>query len=163
VDAAKYAHELKLPITRVMTGFFIDTIFLPWFHIDLAHNKASIVGDGNQPVSFTHRKDVGRLLTQLILDDSKEEVIRTGTETKTLNEAFAVYEQIKKSKLQITKETVQAVQERVKQPGMGMMAMAVDCLRMAIAEGKASNKPPLYTGNLKNFITLSDYFSSLSN
>ena len=144
----------------------MDTFFLPWFGIDLKKGKASIVGDGTQPVSFTHRHDVARLLTQLILDDDdvkeKEVIVRLGSLTKPLNDVFSLYEALKKCKVDVTKESVVEVKERMKQVGTDVWSKAIDSLRMAIAEGGGWNRPPLYTGNLKDFISLSYYFSNLS-
>jgi nucleoside-diphosphate-sugar epimerase len=145
----------------VFTGFFIDTFFLPWFGIDLKEKKATIVGDGSQPVSFTHRKDVGKLVTQLILKDQCAAIVRTGPETKTLNEAFKLFEQVKGAKLDIVKESISDVKKRNDKPEGDFMKKAVDSLKIIIAEGNAQNKQPIYSGGLDKFITLKEYFESV--
>jgi len=162
IEAAKYAETIGLPTCRVMTGFFIDTFFLPWFGIDLENSKGNIVGDGNKPVSFTHRKDVGRLIAQLIIKNEFQPVVRTGPETKTPNEAFAIYEGIKHVKLNITRESIPEVKKKINDDSKGdVMEKAIDSLKMLIAEGYALNKQPLYNGNLPKFITVKEYFEKI--
>ena len=144
-----------------MNGFFIDTFFLPWFGVDLKQKKAKIVGDGSQPVSFTHRKDVGRLMAQMILNNEFAPVIRLGPETKTLNEAFKMYEDMKKVKIDMVREPVPAVKSRVQKAEGDQMDRAVDALKIIIAEGNGLNKKPLYDGKLGNFITIKEYFEKV--
>lgn len=143
-----------------MSGFFIDTFFLPWFGVDLPNRKAVIVGDGNQPASFTHRKDVGKSVAKLILKDNcKEEVIRLESEAMTLNNAFKLYEQIKVVKLDLTYDPINEVKKRIASESTDIWAKAIDALRLAIAEGLGKNSSPIYPSI--NPISIKDYFNNL--
>ena len=139
----------------------MDTYFLPWFGVDLKQKKATIVGDGNQPASFTHRKDVSRLIAQLILNNEFAPVVRLGPETKTLNEAFKLYEDVKRVKIDMVREPVPEVKSRIQKPEGDAMKKAIDSLKMIIADGYAANKKPIYDGRLDKFITMKEYFEKV--
>ena len=57
--------------TIISTGFFTDMLFAPFFGFDFANKKVTIVGEGNTPISFTHRKDVGRVVVATLKNPTK--------------------------------------------------------------------------------------------
>jgi len=92
VNIQKAIKESGLEYTFFYTGFFIDYIFQPFFGFDLEKKCVKIVGEGNAPVSFTHRADVAKYIVQSLLhpEKSRNKEVRLASTTVSLNEVVEV-------------------------------------------------------------------------
>lgn len=63
--------------------------------MDMAENTASIPGDGNTPVTFTHSSDVGRFVATIVNIDKWDRISVIVGGKMALNEAVKLAEAVK--------------------------------------------------------------------
>ena len=159
VETADYCKSIGLRTVRVMSGFFIDTFFLPWFGFDAEKGTAVVVGDGNTKFSLTHRKDVGRFVAQIIADQDFHDIVSLSAQELTINEAFAAWEKANGKKLQVTYEDLGAVEKRVL-TAADPWVKTIDGLKLAIGKGFGLNTKNVIKPKDFTPITVADYFKS---
>ncbi|KAI0321743.1 NAD-P-binding protein [Amylostereum chailletii] len=102
--------ELGLPYALFFTGPFSDFIWAPFIGLDVAGGKVWVGADGNAPVSFTSRKDIGRyvayVLTKLPAAELKNAIFRIEGDRKSFNEVFKAYEAKTGKKVEVTYKPV---------------------------------------------------------
>lgn len=102
LQVRKYARNNlnKLKITYLVTGPYSDLFFAPASKYNHAgsfnpeQRKATLLGTGEEKVSFTTMKDVGRLLVAALKTptDSYERILRVNSFTTTGKEALGEFE-----------------------------------------------------------------------
>ncbi|KAH7020775.1 uncharacterized protein B0I36DRAFT_296210 [Microdochium trichocladiopsis] len=109
VDVLRASKTLEY--TEVRTGYFLDYFGMPKVKsyltpfvivLDIAHNAAAIPGTGNDRVSFTHTRDVGRYVAALLDVEKWETETTVVAETLTWNEFLALAEEVKGTKFEVT-------------------------------------------------------------
>ncbi|GAA5940460.1 hypothetical protein JCM10213_007539 [Rhodosporidiobolus nylandii] len=106
--------EVALPALLVFNGPFTDTVFSPFLGFDFEARKVNIVGDGNTPISFTTRADVGRFLahhlgtltSSTLPSATSPAILRIEGDRKTFREAVALYEATHSGKVEVTHTAV---------------------------------------------------------
>ncbi|KZT19870.1 NAD-binding protein [Neolentinus lepideus HHB14362 ss-1] len=102
----RHLEKIRLPYALFYTGLFTDFIFSPFFGWDLPNGKVHIRGEGNAPISFTHRRDVGRfvayVLTQLSPDQLQWKSFAVEGDRKSWNEILELYQAKTGKTLQVT-------------------------------------------------------------
>jgi len=98
--------KLGLPYALFYTGAFADWIFNPFWGWDLPNGKVHVLGEGNGPISFTHRRDIGRfvayVLTQLPRDQLHWKEFAIEGDHKSWNEIVDLYQAKTGKTLQVT-------------------------------------------------------------
>ncbi|KDQ62724.1 hypothetical protein JAAARDRAFT_171316 [Jaapia argillacea MUCL 33604] len=101
--------EIDLPYSLYFTGPFSDWIFNPYFGWDLSHNKVTISGEGNTPVSWTTRRDVARFISHASTALPREKVewrtFRIEGDRQTLNQIVTDYQAKTGIQLEISRES----------------------------------------------------------
>lgn len=156
---AEHCKKIGVNCVRVMSGCFIDTFFLPWFEVDLEKGTAKVVGDGNQSASFTHRRDVGRFVAQIIIEDLVQPVIRLSGQDLIINDALHQYEQIKGQKVNISYASIQDTMERIKK-ATDAWERGMSEIKLSIAKGYCLHKDAIKPNGFTP-ITCQDYFKTL--
>jgi len=90
-----YLEELGLPYTLVHTGMFTDQIFTPLLGIDIKNARATIIGPGTEPITFTARKDIGAYLAYVLTTENVPNELRIEGARITLREAITAIERVK--------------------------------------------------------------------
>lgn len=93
-------HVKKLQVTYLVTGPYSDLFFAPASKYESAGNfdpktkKATLLGSGEEKVSFTTMKDVGRLLVAALMTPTTahERILKVNSFTTTGKEALAEFE-----------------------------------------------------------------------
>lgn len=89
-----------LRVTYLVTGPYSDLFFAPaskYEHIgtfDPKHHKATLLGTGDEEISFTSMQDVGRLLVASLLTrtNKRERILKVNSFTTTGKKALAEFE-----------------------------------------------------------------------
>ncbi len=61
-----------LEYTLVVTGFFIESTFTPFFFWDVAGGKVTLKGKPDVPVTITSLVDIARWLPDVLLDPASK-------------------------------------------------------------------------------------------
>jgi len=106
---ANIQEQLKaigIPYALFYTGPFADYLWGPYLGLDITNGKASVGGDGSNPIPFTSRPDIARylsyVLTHLPADQLKNRSFTIAAETKSFNEIFKEYEAKTGKKVEVT-------------------------------------------------------------
>ncbi|TFK48166.1 NAD-binding protein [Heliocybe sulcata] len=109
--------EFGLPYALFYTGTFADWFFQPFFGWDFANGKVFIRGRGDAPVSFTHRRDIGRFVAYVVTQLPREQVewktFRIEGDRKSWNEIVEAYRTKTGKSLQITRQPRSELQAAV--------------------------------------------------
>lgn len=160
VKVAQHCNQIGLKTIRVMSGCFMDTFFLPWFGVDLAGGVVQVVGDGNQVLSMTHRRDVGKFVAQIIQDnDVDQAVVHLSGQDISINDALLTYEKIKGKKLNIVYEPIAETEKRVKETS-DYWAKGIASIKLVLAKGYGLHKNAIRPKGFQP-ITIEAYFKSL--
>ncbi|KAL1916001.1 uncharacterized protein VTP21DRAFT_6005 [Calcarisporiella thermophila] len=91
----------KIEYTAFFIGLFMEESFGPWFGFDTDSRQWTIVGDGEQKVSFTSYRDVGRCVAESVQHTkfANRELVITG-DNITLNEACSLFEKAISDKIE---------------------------------------------------------------
>jgi len=102
----RHLEKIGLPYALFYTGPFTDFVFIPFFGWDFPNGKVHIRGEGNAPISFTHRRDIGRfvayVLTQLKRDQLQWKTFAIEGDRKSSNEIWELYQAKTGKTLQVT-------------------------------------------------------------
>ncbi|GAB5591625.1 hypothetical protein Unana1_06525 [Umbelopsis nana] len=105
-DIRKYVYEHAdiLPYTITTVGQFTDSLFNPAQGFDIENNKATVVGEGNTPLTFTTMSDAAKYIVLSLKEPDQflNGQLKMSSGTNTINEAFGLYEKISGRKLNIT-------------------------------------------------------------
>jgi len=106
--------------TRVNNGYFLDYWGIPKIHtffkpstvvLDLNNNAASIPGEGNTPVAFTHTTDVASYVSKALdLPEWKPESYVVGDQI-TWNEFVSLAEKAKGVKFNVAHDSIESLQK----------------------------------------------------
>ncbi|KAI5475534.1 NAD P-binding protein [Pseudohyphozyma bogoriensis] len=134
-----YLRSIDLPYLLVFTGPFPDFIFDPFLGFDLANGKAEIVGNGDTPVGFTARADVGWYIAKALLTRTSAalawSILRVEGDRKTFNEAIALYSKLHDKKIDLTYISEEDAQREVDaNPGFATFAT---WLKLSWARGES--------------------------
>ncbi|TFY63177.1 hypothetical protein EVG20_g6417 [Dentipellis fragilis] len=127
--------ELGLPSLLVFNGPFTDYIFVPFVNLDIKGGKITVGGDGNSPVSFTSRTDIGRFLaytlTTLSPDQLSNKVFRIEGDRISFNDVVKQYEAKTGKKVDITYRSIADLQAAIKANGQDFASV----LHLSWAQG----------------------------
>ncbi|KZT19869.1 NAD(P)-binding protein [Neolentinus lepideus HHB14362 ss-1] len=102
----RHLEKIGLPYALFHTGLFTDYVFSPFLGWDLPNGKVFIRGEGNAPISFTHRRDIGRfvayVLIQLQRDQLHWKVFAIEGDRKSWNDVLELYQAKTGKTLQVT-------------------------------------------------------------
>ena len=89
-----FAEKEGMPTLKVFTGYFADWIFS--FFGDIEKGTITIVGDGDVPMTFTHRGDIGFALAKALSDPKYAEggCFAMEGDSKTMKQSVALLEKI---------------------------------------------------------------------
>ncbi|GAA5838860.1 hypothetical protein JCM11251_003721 [Rhodosporidiobolus azoricus] len=105
--------EVGLPALLVFCGPFTDLTFNPYFDLNFPSGRATIIGTGRTPVSFTSRSSVARFLahhlstayssSSSLPSANTPEILRIQGDRKTFLEVVEAYERLhpEKGKIQV--------------------------------------------------------------
>ncbi|TFK48159.1 NAD-binding protein [Heliocybe sulcata] len=109
--------EMAVPYALFYTGAFADWFFNPDLGWDFARGKVFIRGDGDTPISFTHRRDIGRfvayVLTHLPPSQLEWKAFRIEGDRKSWNEILEKYQSQTGESLQVTRQSRAQLREVV--------------------------------------------------
>ncbi|KAA1474793.1 NAD-P-binding protein [Dentipellis sp. KUC8613] len=110
--------ELGLPSLLVFTGPFTDFIFVPFVNLDIKGGKFTVGGDGNAPVSFTSRTDIGRFLaytlTTLPPSQLSNKTFRIEGDRISFNDIAKQYEAKTGKKVEVSYRSIADLEAAVK-------------------------------------------------
>ncbi|KAH7099400.1 NAD(P)-binding protein [Auriculariales sp. MPI-PUGE-AT-0066] len=119
-----YTHlrSIGLPFCGQYTGFWPDVVFIPSTGFDLEHGKASVIGDGNTPISWTTREDAAYftayILTHFSAAQLENQLLNVEGSKGTENDAIRIIEEVKKIKLEVTRLDAEEVEHDCNEQGM---------------------------------------------
>ncbi|KAJ3042377.1 hypothetical protein HK097_002044 [Rhizophlyctis rosea] len=145
LKAQQALRDASLAYTLYGTGLFPDTDLAAWFGFDIENNKITLVGDGNQPISWTLREDVARFVVDTVLEESSNnKVVNIEGDVKTANEVVALLEKKKGVKFDvIRKDPDQALAEAKATGNPGIVAVTEIQVGYATGFAKVSNPSEL--------------------
>ncbi|RKP10689.1 hypothetical protein THASP1DRAFT_4654, partial [Thamnocephalis sphaerospora] len=95
--------EAGLEPTYYYNGIFYEFTISPFFGLDVASGKASIIGSGDAPFSITYRADVAAFVAASLKDPrSRNATLRIQGARTTFNDIIAQINAITGRKLQVT-------------------------------------------------------------
>ncbi|KAA1474792.1 NAD-P-binding protein [Dentipellis sp. KUC8613] len=113
--------ELGLPYLLVFTGEFTDFVFIPFVDLDINSGKVTVGGDGNTPLSWTSRTDIGRFvahaLTTLPPNELNNKIFRIEGDRLSFNEVFKQYEAKTRKKIAVAYRSIAELEAAVKANG----------------------------------------------
>lgn len=120
VRAIKTLSETRLEWTAFYIGYFLDYYLMPKvsshlkpcpFLVDVENNEAAIPDSGDTPVTFTHSKDVAKMVVASFdLPTWKRETYATG-DSISYNNLIKVIEDVKGEKMKVTYDSVGKLRE----------------------------------------------------
>ncbi|KAL6707382.1 hypothetical protein ACN47E_004161 [Coniothyrium glycines] len=117
------SHALALHTTYLVTGPYAELFFAPasrYSHageFDPRSRRATLLGAGDERVSFTTMRDVGRLLVAALRTPSalRERVLRVTSFTTTPREALALFEKETQARWEVRVVSLQRLKEYEKE------------------------------------------------
>ncbi|KLO07657.1 NAD-P-binding protein [Schizopora paradoxa] len=110
--------EISLPYTLFHTGIWPDLYFIPSKGFDFANGKVKFGGQGDAPISWTTRRDAARFIAHALTVFPKDKLegreIRIEGDRQSFNEPFARFEERKSVKLDISRQSREELESRVK-------------------------------------------------
>mmetsp|Transcript_5008 Transcript_5008/g.10831 ORF Transcript_5008/g.10831 Transcript_5008/m.10831 type:complete len:299 (-) Transcript_5008:484-1380(-) len=151
--------------TYVVTGFFMETQFSPYFNFDAAAGKLTVKGNPDAKFAATSLKDVGRWTAEALLDPaSKNTTIYLRGSEVSYNSVIKTYESTTGKKLEVTHVSSEELNKQI-EAHPSVWAAFVDLLLKAISEGWG-NQPAdkLYRGSSPEHkaTSLTDFFKAAS-
>lgn len=145
------------------TGPFADWIWNPYVGFDFANGKATIVGKGDSPISFTSRRDIGRFvahaLTQFPTEKLANQTLRIEGDRKTFNEVFDLVEKKSGKKLEVTRRDLEFVRKEVTEKAFAPETI-IEQLFLAWNDGYGFVGEPLATYPGWNPAKVEDFLSA---
>lgn len=160
-DIRKYVfkHSDALPYTMTTVGQFPETLFHPTQKFDIENNKATVVGKGNTPLTFTTMSDAAKYIVQSLKEPNqfRNRYLNMAGSTHTLNEAFEIFEKMRGRKLNVEYLDKETAAQRIEKNESEMDAFALELL-YGIEEGYCLVQDPWSHPDVTR-TTLEDYLT----
>ncbi|GAA5893289.1 hypothetical protein JCM5296_001661 [Sporobolomyces johnsonii] len=142
-EAQETLKSVGLSAVLVWTGPFTDTVFSPFLGFDLQHQKVSLVGKGDTPISFTTRIDTARFLAHYLStlttlpSPTAPTVLRLEGDRQTFASSLALYESLHPGvKLDVQHEPLEEAEKVAKDvDGAGFVPSFVKYLLVSWEKG----------------------------
>ncbi|KAJ3036105.1 hypothetical protein HDV00_003081 [Rhizophlyctis rosea] len=142
IKAQKALQSAGIPYTLYGTGLFPDTDLAAWFGFDIENNKATIVGDGEQKITWSLREDIAKFVVEDITNNaSNNKVVNFEGDVKTANEVIKLLEKKKGTKFDVTYKAPEEALSDAKATGNPGL-FAVTEIQVAYAQGYAKVSNP---------------------
>jgi hypothetical protein len=138
-DAIK---ESGLEYSFIFNGYFMDTVFHPFFGFDLDNKLVHIVGDGQTKVSFILRSDVARYIMASLKDPKvwKNKEVGLAAESMTFLKVSSVLNE-KFGEFKVEHETVEDALAKIEDSGFGAETVGLQ-LQVAASKGNVYFEHP---------------------
>ncbi|KAI8818467.1 uncharacterized protein EV422DRAFT_537062 [Fimicolochytrium jonesii] len=135
IRAQKAIQSAGLEYVLYGVGSFTDYAFYPPFGFDFDNDAVDAPGDGDAPISWTWREDVGRFVAETVaLPESRNVTLGVEGDVKSVREVAEIVGRKKGVKMTITHTPLEDLAEAAKTSDNGFVVFASE-LRTAFAKG----------------------------